>query len=153
MRFHERCLGIKWRKGVKRPEKSNAIDLLASGLVPSKEDGGPEREDFERNFDAGHVPEGFSAQERKEWLEKLEGVAVSSDAFVSLPEVFESFTNLLCSSFLLPITSIVRPVHEPNTLRHQQAVRTIRRCSRRRRSLGSHLSSRGYGFSITKQRR
>ena len=87
MRFHERCLDLKWRKGVKRPEKSNAIDLLASGLVPSKEDGGPEREDFERNFEEGHIPEPFSLQERKEWLKKLEDVAVSSDAFVSLPYV------------------------------------------------------------------
>ena len=82
MRFHERCLDIKWRKGVKRPEKSNAIDLLASGQVPSSEEGGPEREDFERNFEQGHVPEPFTAQERKEWLRKLDGVAVSSDAFV-----------------------------------------------------------------------
>ncbi|KAI4152453.1 MAG: hypothetical protein LQ340_002907 [Diploschistes diacapsis] len=81
MRFHERCLDIKWRKGVKRPEKSNAIDLLASGLVPSKEEGGPEREDFEKNFEEGSVPEGFTQEERRSWLRGMDGVAVSSDAF------------------------------------------------------------------------
>ena len=80
MRFHERCSDIKWKKGTKRPEKSNAIDVLAGGLVPEE---GLEREDFERNFEEGHVPQPFTTQERREWLKKLEGVAVSSDAFVS----------------------------------------------------------------------
>ena len=93
MRFHERCLDMKWKKGVKRAEKSNAIDVLASGLVPDKEEGGPEREDFERNFEEGHVPEPFSLQERNAWLENLEAVAVSSDAFVSVCQL-----TLACSS-------------------------------------------------------
>ena len=95
MRFHERCLNIKWRKGVKRAEKSNAIDLLSSGQLPSKEEGGLEREDFERNFEEGHVPEEFTAKERKEWLSKLKGVAVSSDAFVCLPFCLSSFKKIV----------------------------------------------------------
>ena len=28
MRYHERTLGLRWKKGVKRADKSNAIDLL-----------------------------------------------------------------------------------------------------------------------------
>lgn len=78
MRFHSRTLGLKFKKGTKRPSKSNAIDLLCSGLVPES---GIERDDFEANFDEGEVPQPFTAEERKEWLSKLEGVAVSSDAF------------------------------------------------------------------------
>lgn len=78
MRFHERVLNLQWKKGTKRPSKSNAIDLLCSGLVP---DDGPEREDFESHFEEGKVPQPFSAEERKAWLSKLDGVAVSSDAF------------------------------------------------------------------------
>ena len=78
MRFHSRVLSLKFKKGTKRPSKSNAIDLLCSGLVP---DSGIERDDFEANFEEGHVPQPFTAEERKEWLEKLQGVAVSSDAF------------------------------------------------------------------------
>ena len=78
MRFHDRALNLKWKKGTKRPEKSNAIDLLCSGLVPKS---GPEREDFERNFE--EVPPTFTAEEREDWLKKLSEVAVSSDAFVS----------------------------------------------------------------------
>lgn len=76
MRFHERTLNLKWKKGTKRPDKSNAIDLLCSGSVPAS---GPEREDFESRFE--EVPKLFSAEERQAWLSKLSEVAVSSDAF------------------------------------------------------------------------
>ncbi|KAK5112978.1 bifunctional phosphoribosylaminoimidazolecarboxamide formyltransferase/IMP cyclohydrolase [Meristemomyces frigidus] len=76
MRFHSRALAIKWKKGTKRADKSNAIDLLCSGIVP---DSGAEREDWEKNFEA--VPEPFTQEERREWLGKLSEVAVSSDAF------------------------------------------------------------------------
>ena len=31
MRYHERTLGLRWKKGVKRADKSNAIDLLCGG--------------------------------------------------------------------------------------------------------------------------
>lgn len=76
MRFHERALSIKWKKGTKRADKSNAIDLLCSGIV---QDSGPEREDWEKNFE--EVPKPFTKEERKAWLAKLSEVAVSSDAF------------------------------------------------------------------------
>jgi phosphoribosylaminoimidazolecarboxamide formyltransferase/IMP cyclohydrolase len=33
------------------------------------------------------VPPAFTEQEREEWLEKLKGVAVSSDAFVGGPSL------------------------------------------------------------------
>lgn len=79
MRFHERSLNIKWKKGVKRPEKSNAIDMLCSGQVPPRSQF--EVEDYERNFE--EVPQPFTPEERESWLSKLEGVVVSSDAFVS----------------------------------------------------------------------
>ncbi|KAI0430638.1 AICARFT/IMPCHase bienzyme [Xylaria sp. FL1042] len=76
LRFHPRVLGIKWKKGTKRPDKSNAIDLLVSGELPKS---GPEREAFEAVFD--EVPAAFSEEERNDWLSKLGEVAVSSDAF------------------------------------------------------------------------
>ncbi|KAI1202091.1 AICARFT/IMPCHase bienzyme [Nemania serpens] len=76
LRFHPRVLGIKWKKGTKRPDKSNAIDLLVSGELPKS---GPEREAFEAVFE--EVPAAFSEEERNGWLSKLGDVAVSSDAF------------------------------------------------------------------------
>ena len=84
MRFHERSLNLKWKKGVKRPDKSNAIDMLCSGQVPAY---GIEKEDYEKNFD--EVPPRFTEEERETWLKELNEVAVSSDAFVSA-----SFTNI-----------------------------------------------------------
>ncbi|MCJ1272079.1 bifunctional phosphoribosylaminoimidazolecarboxamide formyltransferase/IMP cyclohydrolase [Lobaria immixta] len=76
MRFHERALDIKWKKGVKRADKSNAIDMLCSGQLPRT---GIEKDDYERNFEV--VPERFTDEEREEWLSRLNEVAVSSDAF------------------------------------------------------------------------
>ncbi|CAK7242119.1 MAG: bifunctional phosphoribosylaminoimidazolecarboxamide formyltransferase/IMP cyclohydrolase [Sporothrix thermara] len=76
LRFHPRVLGIKWKKGTKRPDKSNAIDLLVSGQLPKS---GSEREAFEAIFET--VPEAFTEAEREEWMGKLTDVAVSSDAF------------------------------------------------------------------------
>ncbi|KAI0022231.1 AICARFT/IMPCHase bienzyme [Xylariomycetidae sp. FL0641] len=76
LRFHPRVLDIKWKKGTKRPDKSNAIDLLVSGELPES---GPEREAFESVFE--EVPTAFSKEERKDWLSKLGDVVVSSDAF------------------------------------------------------------------------
>ncbi|KFH41911.1 Bifunctional purine biosynthesis protein-like protein [Hapsidospora chrysogenum ATCC 11550] len=76
MRFHERVLGIKWKKGTKRADKSNAIDLLVSGQLPQ---GGPEREAFEGVFE--EVPAAFTEEERDAWMKQLKGVSVSSDAF------------------------------------------------------------------------
>lgn len=75
-RFHPRVLGLKWKKGTKRPDKSNAIDLLVSGELPKS---GPERESFEAVFE--EVPAPFTEAEREEWSAKLTNVAVSSDAF------------------------------------------------------------------------
>jgi len=79
MRFHERALNIKWKKGTKRPDKSNAIDMLCSGMVPISEE---EKVDYEKNFE--EVPKPFTAEERQQWLAKLTEVACSSDAFVSM---------------------------------------------------------------------
>ncbi|EAQ93397.1 cytidine deaminase-like protein [Chaetomium tenue] len=76
LRFHPRVLGIKWKKGTKRPDKSNAIDLLVSGQLPKK---GAERELFEAAFE--EVPAAFTEEEKDEWMSKLTDVVVSSDAF------------------------------------------------------------------------
>ncbi|KAI4220852.1 MAG: hypothetical protein LQ349_007986 [Xanthoria aureola] len=76
MRFHERALNLKWKKGTKRPDKSNAIDMLCSGALPKSD---IEKQDYEKNFE--EVPEPFTDKEREEWLSHLTGVAISSDAF------------------------------------------------------------------------
>ena len=77
MRFHPRTIGLDFKKGVKRADKSNAIDLLCSGQLPKSD---IEIQQYEDKFET--VPKVFTHEEREEWLNKLEHVAVSSDAFV-----------------------------------------------------------------------
>ncbi|KAK9455062.1 cytidine deaminase-like protein [Dipodascopsis uninucleata] len=76
LRQHPRVLAFKWAKGVKRPDKSNAIDLYVSNQIPTEE---PEKSEYESKF--AEVPVPLTAEERKEWLYKLDGVSLSSDAF------------------------------------------------------------------------
>ncbi|KAF1808165.1 phosphoribosylaminoimidazolecarboxamide formyltransferase/IMP cyclohydrolase [Eremomyces bilateralis CBS 781.70] len=84
MRFHSKCTSLKFAPGAKRPQKTNAIDLLCSDSVPTS---GDERTAFEQAFASpGDVPEPFTAQERKEWLSQLTDVAVVSDAFFPFPD-------------------------------------------------------------------
>lgn len=80
-RQHPRVLSFKWAKGVKRPEKSNAIDLFVTGQIPTTE---PEKSEYESKF--ATLPEPLTEQERKEWLAKLNNVALSSDAFFPFPD-------------------------------------------------------------------
>ncbi|GMG18968.1 unnamed protein product [Ambrosiozyma monospora] len=80
-RQHPRVLGFKWAKGVKRPEKSNAIDLYVTGQIPTQE---PEKSEYESKF--AEIPEPLTAKERQEWLSKLTNVALSSDAFFPFPD-------------------------------------------------------------------
>lgn len=94
LRFHPRVLGIKWKKGTKRPDKSNAIDLLVSGQLPKK---GAERELFEAAFE--EVPAAFTEEEKEEWMSKLTDVVVSSDAFVGSPPQFTNNQKLTSAQF------------------------------------------------------
>jgi phosphoribosylaminoimidazolecarboxamide formyltransferase/IMP cyclohydrolase len=107
LRFHERVLNIKWKQGIKRPDKSNAIDLLVSGELPKS---GPEREMYESVFE--EVPTEFTEKEKEDHMAKLGEVAVSSDAFVRgcrqlSPAILLAETN--SSSFHLLITFSVPP--------------------------------------------
>ena len=82
LRHHPSVLELPFKKGVKRAEKANAIDLFVSGEV--FESGGREKEQWEAQFES--VPAPLSAEEKREWLAQLEGVACSSDAFFPFPD-------------------------------------------------------------------
>jgi phosphoribosylaminoimidazolecarboxamide formyltransferase/IMP cyclohydrolase len=75
LRHHPRVLSLPFKKGVKRAEKANAIDLFVSGEVLE----GGERAQWEGQFE--EVPKPLSEDERREWARGLDGVACSSDAF------------------------------------------------------------------------
>lgn len=80
-RQHPRVLDFKWAKGVKRPEKSNVIDLFVTGQIPTEE---PEKSEYESKF--AEIPAPLTQAERKEWLSKLTNVSLSSDAFFPFPD-------------------------------------------------------------------
>ena len=118
LRFSPRVLGIKWKKGTKRADKSNAIDLLVSGQLPKE---GAEREGYEAFFE--EVPAAFTEQERLEWLGKLGEVAVSSDAFVCFPS---SLMKVHANGDSSPLSTMSTEQHdqEPSTSLLQLEVKT-----------------------------
>ncbi|KAI9497500.1 phosphoribosylaminoimidazolecarboxamide formyltransferase/IMP cyclohydrolase [Zychaea mexicana] len=75
LRHHPKVLGFNFKKGCKRADKSNAIDLYVIDQVGE----GEERAQWEASFET--VPEPLTAQERKEWMAQLNDTVVSSDAF------------------------------------------------------------------------
>jgi len=74
LRHHPRVLGAKFREGISRAEKNNAIDqyLLEH---PTPLETRAWKEAFAR------PPKPLTAKERRAWLDKLDGVSLSSDAF------------------------------------------------------------------------
>ncbi len=66
--------GLSFRKGIGRPARDNAIDLLfQENLTPAEE------EVWASAFET--VPARLTRQDKSEWMKQLDGVALSSDAF------------------------------------------------------------------------
>ncbi|KAI0306016.1 AICARFT/IMPCHase bienzyme [Multifurca ochricompacta] len=80
LRHHPRVLALPFKKGVKRADKANAIDLFVGGEVLE----GGEKAQWESLFD--EVPAPLSSEERADHAKQLDGVACSSDAFFPFPD-------------------------------------------------------------------
>ncbi|KAF8341690.1 bifunctional purine biosynthesis protein ade10 [Amanita rubescens] len=80
LRHHPRVLSLPFKKGVKRAEKANAIDLFVSGEIIEA----GEKEQWGNLFDGTVTP--LSESDKKEWAAKLGDVACSSDAFFPFPD-------------------------------------------------------------------
>ncbi|EKM50096.1 uncharacterized protein PHACADRAFT_178720 [Phanerochaete carnosa HHB-10118-sp] len=80
LRHHPRVLALPFKKGVKRAEKANAIDLFVGGEALE----GGERAQWEGLFES--VPEPLSAEEKATHAKELSDVACSSDAFFPFPD-------------------------------------------------------------------
>lgn len=81
LRHHPSVLGFKFKKGTKRADKANAIDVYVTEQIWQTEEGDTERKEWEALFEEGHVPQPLNREQRKEWMKKLTGVALGSDAF------------------------------------------------------------------------
>jgi len=75
LRQHPRVLSMVFKKGVKRAEMSNAIDVYVNGTVGQDTD----KTSWEELFE--NPPELLTEADRKEWITTLKGVSLSSDAF------------------------------------------------------------------------
>ncbi|KAF7486851.1 hypothetical protein GHT09_000683 [Marmota monax] len=75
LRHHPQVLSMKFKTGVKRAEISNAIDQYVTGTIGEGEDLLKWQALFEE------VPELLTEAEKKEWVDKLSEVSLSSDAF------------------------------------------------------------------------
>ena len=74
LRQHPSVLALKFRKGLSRPERDNAIDgYLRDDLTPAEE------RVWEGVFEK--VPLRLTHEEKREWLDGLKGVALGSDGF------------------------------------------------------------------------
>jgi len=74
LRQHPRVRQLPFRKGIRRPQRDNAIDVFFEDEVSAAE-----QRAWEASFTT--VPERLTAAQKREWLDGLKGVAVSSDAF------------------------------------------------------------------------
>ncbi|XP_073942825.1 bifunctional purine biosynthesis protein ATIC-like [Choristoneura fumiferana] len=75
-RRHPRVLGLRFRAGVTRAVQSNAVDNCVNGTVGTD----MPLEQWNALFE-GKAPAPLTEQERDEWLQKLDKVALASDAF------------------------------------------------------------------------
>lgn len=75
LRHHPKVLGMKFKKGTKRAEMANAIDQYVLGTVGT----GDDQKAWESVYE--EIPAKLTEVERQDWISKLKGVALSSDAF------------------------------------------------------------------------
>ena len=75
LRQHPDILNLNFKKGLKRPEKINAIEAYLRGDMTPQE-----RQIWEANFDT--VPAPLDDGARREWIEQMDGIVLSSDAFI-----------------------------------------------------------------------
>uniref|UniRef100_A0A1W7R9Y1 Bifunctional purine biosynthesis protein ATIC n=1 Tax=Hadrurus spadix TaxID=141984 RepID=A0A1W7R9Y1_9SCOR len=74
IRQHPKVIGLAFKKGIKRAEISNIIDIFVSGTIGKD----LSKEAFEAAV--GSV-EPLTEDEKQQWISQLSGVALSSDAF------------------------------------------------------------------------
>ena len=75
LRQHPAVLGLKFRKGARRHEKINAIELYLNGDM-TPEELSAWRSSFRK------APPPFGDTARREWLQRLKGVIMGSDAYI-----------------------------------------------------------------------
>lgn len=91
LRQHPKVLGMKFKKGVKRAQISNAIDNYVNGSIGKDMDEAAWAALYES------VPEKLSESDKIEWIKKLNNVCLSSDAFFPFRDNVDR-ARLVCST-------------------------------------------------------
>ncbi len=73
---HPRVLGLKFREGLTRAEKTNVVDQFVLWDELS------DHEKQQTLSQLSEAPEPFSPEERADWIAGFEGICLSSDAFI-----------------------------------------------------------------------
>ncbi len=74
LRQHPKVLNLQFVKGIKRPERDNAIDMYLLDELS------PQELAYWKEFFIS-IPEKLTKEEKSEWLKKLTNVSLGSDAF------------------------------------------------------------------------
>jgi phosphoribosylaminoimidazolecarboxamide formyltransferase/IMP cyclohydrolase len=82
LRQHPAILGLKWRKGIGRAERNNAIDLYLQERLNSFE-----KENLKAALEK--VPPQLTYDEKRDWLDKLKGVSLSSDGMIPFRDTID----------------------------------------------------------------
>jgi len=106
LRQHPTLLGLKWRKGVGRPERNNTIDLFLQDRITTVEE-----EIIQSTLD--EFPPRLTPEEKNEWLKRLTGVSLSSDAFIP-------FRDTIDRAFQSGVSYVIQP---GNSLRDDEVVK------------------------------
>ncbi len=95
LRQHPTVLGLPWKKGVKRQEQVNGIELfLHDDLTPA------ETAQWERLFES--VPQRLTAAEKQAWLSNLHGVSLGSDAYIPFRDTVDHASRCGVSYIVQP---------------------------------------------------
>ncbi len=82
LRQHPVVLGMKWRQGVVRAERNNAIDLYLQERLNRFE-----KQNLEVALE--EVPPQLTYEEKREWLAGLKGVSLSSDGMIPFRDTID----------------------------------------------------------------
>ena len=108
LRQHPKVLGLQFVDGIRRPDRDNAIDVYISDEYEDVLAEGVWQNTFKVK------PEVLTAEEKKEWLSKVSGVVLGSDAFFPFGDNIERARRS-------GVTAIVQP---GGSIRDDQVIET-----------------------------
>jgi phosphoribosylaminoimidazolecarboxamide formyltransferase/IMP cyclohydrolase len=82
LRQHPAVLGLRFREGIRRPERDNAIDgYLRDDLAPA------ETEVWQKEFRA--IPRRLTPDEKRTWLDGMRDVSLGSDGYIPFRDTID----------------------------------------------------------------